>query len=183
VAVQMSNSVVFYSLAGIAVLSAALMITRRKAMHSAAFLTITLLATAGIFLQLQSRILFATQILFFAGVVVALFVAVMNRLDIDGAAGKTQFLRKIATLPLIFVVLGGESALMIWSVRKTPVARLLAFGATTAAKIAPDARAVIRSLFGSYQLAFAIAVVLLMVAAVGALVMTKQKVESGDALD
>jgi len=179
----MSSSVLFYSLAGIAVLSAALMITRRKAMQSAACLGATLLATAGIFLQLQSRVLFATQLLLFAGAVVALFVAVMKLLCLDGVQGKTQFLRKIAISLLILLILGGESALMFWSARKTPVARLLAFGATTAAKIAPDARAVMRGLFGSYQLAFAVTVVVLIVAAVGAVAMTKQKVESGDALD
>jgi NADH-quinone oxidoreductase subunit J len=179
----MANSVVFYSLSGIAVSSAALMITRRTTSHSATFLAITLLATAGIFLQLQSRVLFATQILLFAGAIMALFVVVLKRLDIDGVRGKTPFLRKIATALLILLVLGGESALMIWSVRNKPVARLLAFGATTAAKIAPDARAVMRSMFASYQLALAIAVVLLIVAVVGAMAMTKQKVESSDALD
>jgi NADH-quinone oxidoreductase subunit J len=180
---QMSNSVVFYGLAGIAVLSAVLMITRRNTRHSVTFLAVTLLATAGIFLQLQSPILFVTQILLFVGAVVALFVVVIKKLDIDGATGKTQILRKIATLLLILLVLGGESALIIWSVRKKPVGRLLAFGATTAAKIAPDARAVMRSMFASYQLAFAIAVVLLIVAVVGAMAMTKQKVENSDALD
>ena len=179
----MSNSVVFYGLAGIAVLSASLIITRRKAMHSAACLGVTLLATAGIFLQLQSPILFVTQILLFVGAVVALFVAVMKRSDIDGGTGKIQILRKIATLLLILLVLGGESALVFWSVQKKPVARLLAFGATAAAKVAPGARAVMRSLFGSYQLVFAITVVLLIVAAVGVKAMAKQKVESGDALN
>jgi NADH-quinone oxidoreductase subunit J len=179
----MTNSVVFYSLAWIAVLSAALMITRRRARHSVAFLAVTLLATAGIFLHLQSPILFVTQILLFVGGVVTLFVAVMKRLDLNGVRGKTQFFRKIATLLLIAIVLGGETALIIWSVRRANVARLLAFGATTAAKIVPDARSVMRSLFGSYQLAFAISVVLLIVAAVGVTAMAKQKVESGDALD
>jgi NADH:ubiquinone oxidoreductase subunit 6 (subunit J) len=107
----------------------------------------------------------------------------MKRLDLDGMLQGKQLLRQIGTLLLIAVVLGGETALMIWSVRKKPVARLLAYGATTAAKIAPDARAMMRSLFGSYLLAFEIAVVLLVVAAVGAVVMTKQKAGSGDALD
>jgi NADH-quinone oxidoreductase subunit J len=179
----MSNSVVFYGLAGIAVLSAALMVTRRRAMQSAACLAVTLLATAGIFLQLQSRILFGMQILLFAGAIVALFVTVMKRLHLDGMPQGKQFVRRIGTLMLIVVVLGGETALMIWSVRKRPVARLLAFGSSAAAKIAPDARAVMRSLFGSYLLAFEIAVVLLVVAVVGAVVMTKQKAGRGDALD
>jgi NADH-quinone oxidoreductase subunit J len=179
----MANSVAFYSLAGIAVLSAALMVTRSKAMHSAACLTVTLLATAGIFLQLQSRILFAIEVVLFAGAMMALFVASVKRLELDGVRRKAHLLRRIGMLLLIVLALGGEAALMFWSARKMPFARLLAFGSNTAAKTAPDARGVMRSMFGSYQLAFAIAMVLLMVAAVGALVMTRQKVESGDALD
>jgi NADH-quinone oxidoreductase subunit J len=179
----MANSFLFYGLAGIAVLSAALMITRRNAMHSAAFLAITLLATAGIFLQVQSRVFFAMQILLFAGVITALFVAVIKRLDLDGMLRKPQFARQIGTLLLIALVLGGETALLFWSIRRRPVARLLAFGSASAAKTVPNAGAVMRSLFGSYQLAVAISVVLLVVAGVAAVVMTKQKAESGDALD
>jgi NADH:ubiquinone oxidoreductase subunit 6 (subunit J) len=104
-------------------------------------------------------------------------------LNVEGMPRKAHLVRQIGMLLLMALVLGGEAALMFWSVRKKPVARLLAFGATTAAKVAPDARAVMRSMFGSYQLAFAIAVALLVVAAIGAMVMTKQKVEGGDALD
>jgi NADH-quinone oxidoreductase subunit J len=179
----MSNSVVFYGLGGIAVLSASLMITRRNARHSVAFLAVTLLATAGIFLQLQSRILFAIQILFFAGATMAFFVAAIKQLNVEGVPRKAHLVRQIGMLWLMALVLGGETALTFWSVRKKPLARLLAFGATTAAKVAPDARAVMRSLFGSYQLTFAITAVLLIVAAIGVTVMTKQKAESGDALN
>jgi NADH-quinone oxidoreductase subunit J len=179
----MTNSVVFYGLAGVAVFGAMLMVTRRKALHSAACLTVTLLATAGIFLQLQSRILFVIQVLFLTGAMMGLFVAVVKRLEMYGVARKAHLVRRIGMFLLMVLALGGEAALMFWSARKMPFARLLAFGSNTAAKMAPEARAVMRSLFGSYQLAFVIAVVLLMVAAVGALAMTRQKVESGDALD
>lgn len=179
----MANSVVFYSLAGMAVLSAALMITRRKAMHSAAFFGVTLLATAGIFLQLQSRILFAMQIVLIAGAMTALMVGVRKWLGARGEAEKPQFTRQMGTLLVIIGVLGGEGALIYWSSRKIAFARLLAFGTSAAAKVAPNARGVAVSLFGSYQLAFAIVVVLLMAAAVGAAAMKGQKAGSGDALD
>src|SRR5271163_275084 len=179
----MSNNVVFYSLAGIAVLGAALMITRRKATHSAAFLAVTLLATAGIFLQLQSRVLFVGQILLFAGAIGTLFAGVMKRLDVDALLQKPQLARQIGMVLLIVGVLGGETGLIFWTSRRIPFGRLLAFGTTAAAKISPSAGAVTRSLFGSYQLAFAISLVLLVVAAVGAVTMMERKAEGGDALD
>ena len=179
----MSNSVVFYSLAGMAVLSAAGMITRRKAAHGAAFLAVTLLATAGIFLQLQSRLLFAMQIVLFAGAIAAMFFGVTKWLGAQGEAEKPEFTRQMGMLLVILGVLGGEGALIYWSSRKIAFARLLAFGSSTAAKMAPNARGVARSLFGSYQLAFAISLVLLVVAAVGAVTMMERKAEGGDALD
>jgi len=60
----MLDSAIFYFFAGIAVISAVLMVTRRNAIHSAVFLITTLLATAGIFLQLRAEFLFIAQILF-----------------------------------------------------------------------------------------------------------------------
>ena len=42
----MLDSVIFYFFAGVAVLSAALMVTRRNAVHSAVLLVTALLATA-----------------------------------------------------------------------------------------------------------------------------------------
>src|SRR2546429_7078897 len=41
----------------------ALMVTRRNAVHSAVFLIATLLATAGIFLQLRAEFIFIVQII------------------------------------------------------------------------------------------------------------------------
>jgi NADH-quinone oxidoreductase subunit J len=50
----MLDSVLFYLFAGLAVASAVLTVTRRNAVHSAIFLITSLLATAGIFLQLRA---------------------------------------------------------------------------------------------------------------------------------
>jgi len=54
----MLDNILFYFFAGLAVLSAVLVVTRRNAVHSAVFLITALLATAGIFLQLHAEFLF-----------------------------------------------------------------------------------------------------------------------------
>lgn len=68
------NSILFYFLAALAIGSALLMVTRRNIVHAAIFLVAALLATAGIFLELQAEFLFIVQIFLFAGGIMALFV-------------------------------------------------------------------------------------------------------------
>ncbi len=171
----MLNTVVFYILAGMAVWSAALMVTRRNARHSAVLLVVTLLATAGIFLQLQSRILFAMQILLFAGGIMALFFFVIKRVDTDGTLREMQFARQKWVLLLIAIAAGGEAGLMYWSARKMPLAKLMAVAASSAGKLQLNARVVLRTLFSSYLLPLEIAVLLLFVSAVGVVTVTRKR--------
>ena len=57
----MLSEVTFFILAGVAILSAALMVSRRKTLYSSALFALTLLATSGIFLQLHAPLLLAAQ--------------------------------------------------------------------------------------------------------------------------
>jgi NADH-quinone oxidoreductase subunit J len=177
------GNAVFDILSGIALVSAALMITQRNALHSAAFFALTLLATAGIFLQLQSRILFTTQVVILVAAPTALFAFILLRLGVGISTEKSRVAGSLATLLVIMLVLGAESWLMFWSAKKMPLARLLAYGTLASPRPAPNARAVLGSLFGSYLLAAEIAMVLLVVAAVGAVLLTKQGAGSSDAID
>jgi len=79
----MLDSAIFYFFAGIAVISAVLMVTRRNAIHSAVFLITTLLATAGIFLQLRAEFLFIAQIFVYVGGIMVLFVFVIMLVRLD----------------------------------------------------------------------------------------------------
>ena len=79
----MLDSIMFYFFAGVAMLSAALMVTRRNAIHCAVFLITTLLATAGIFLQLRAEFLFIAQIILYVGGIMVLFVFVIMLVRLD----------------------------------------------------------------------------------------------------
>jgi len=63
----MLNAVMFLFFTALAITSAILMVTRRNIVHGAVFLITTLLATAGIFLQLQAEFLFVVQIILYVG--------------------------------------------------------------------------------------------------------------------
>jgi len=58
----MHGEITFYVLAGIAVLGAAMAVTRKKAFYAAVYFTLSLLASSGIFLQLYAPLLFVAQL-------------------------------------------------------------------------------------------------------------------------
>ncbi|HXX16314.1 MAG TPA: NADH-quinone oxidoreductase subunit J [Candidatus Eremiobacteraceae bacterium] len=171
----MLDSLFFYFFAGVAVLSAALMVTRRNAMHSAVFLITTLLATAGIFLQLRAEFLFVAQIILYVGGIMVLFIFVMMLVRLDVALHHIQFhLQRFVAL-LVILVLALETALILFYARKLPGGGLLIQGAAPADKLGPNSEELANSLFSNYLLPFEIASVLLLVAMVGAVVMAKKK--------
>ena len=58
----MHGEITFYVLAGIAILSAAMVVTRRKAFYGSLYFGLSLLASSGIFLQLYAPLLFVAQL-------------------------------------------------------------------------------------------------------------------------
>src|ERR1700731_5161404 len=87
----MFSQAVFYFFAALAVASAILMVTRRNIVHGAVFLITTLLATAGIFLQLDAEFLFVVQIILYVGGIMVLFVFVIMLVNLDVSMRLVQF--------------------------------------------------------------------------------------------
>ena len=169
---MMLDSILFYFFATLAVVSAILMVTRRNAVHSAVFLITSLLATAGIFLQLQAEFLFIVQIILYVGGIMVLFVFVIMLVNLDVAVRQMKFNRNVGRWPAgararragryWFTACGGGSV-------------QLAGGAGDDACSRTPSRSA-RSLFQKYMLPFEIASILLLVAMIGAVVMAKRKI-------
>ncbi|HTA59732.1 MAG TPA: NADH-quinone oxidoreductase subunit J [Candidatus Baltobacteraceae bacterium] len=174
----MLDSVIFYFFAGMAIVSAVLMITRRNAIHSAIFLITTLLATAGIFLQLRAEFLFISQIILFVGgiMVLFIFVIILVRLDVPLPQVRWRTQKWIALL--VALAVGMEAGVVLWFARKIPGQGLIFPNPAPADKLHPNTEELARSLFGSYLLPFEIASVLLLVAMVGAVVMAKKRTDA-----
>jgi NADH-quinone oxidoreductase subunit J len=171
----MLDSVIFYFFAGVAVLSAALMVTRRNTIHSAVFLATTLLATAGIFLQLRAEFLFITQIILYVGGIMVLFIFVIMLVRLDVALHQIRFRMQRLVAFLVAIALGMEVTVVLFLARQLPGGGLLIQGSAPAEKLAPNSEELAKSLFSTYLLPFEIASVLLLVAMVGAVVMAKNK--------
>ena len=171
----MLDSILFYFFAGVAVLSAALMVTRRNAIHSAVFLITTLLATAGIFLQLGAEFLFIAQVILYVGGIMVLFIFVIMLVRLDVALHHIRFRMKSLVVMTVIGVLAAEAGAIIYYARALPGQGLFIQSVAPADKLAPNSEKLAESLFNSYLLPFEIASVLLLVAMVGAVVMAKSK--------
>jgi NADH-quinone oxidoreductase subunit J len=171
----MLDSILFYFFAGVAVLSAALMVTRRNAIHCAVFLITTLLATAGIFLQLRAEFLFITQIIVYVGGIMVLFIFVIMLVRLDLPIHQIRFRMQKFVAVLVAVALGLEISVVLFLARTLPGEGLFIQRIAPAEKLPPNSEELAKSLFSSYLLPFEIASVLLLVAMVGAVVMAKNK--------
>ena len=171
----MLDSILFYFFGGVAVLSAALMVTRRNAVHSAVFLVTTLLATAGIFLQLRSEFLFIAQIIVYVGGIMVLFIFVIMLVRLEVPIHQMQFRMQRFVAILVAVALGLEVSVVLLLAGKLPGAGLFIPKVADANKLPPNSEELAKILFSNYLLPFEIASVLLLVAMVGAVVMAKNK--------
>jgi NADH-quinone oxidoreductase subunit J len=169
----MLDSILFYFFATVAILSAALMVTRRNTLHSADFLISTLLATAGIFLQLRAEFLFIAQIILFAGAVMAVFIFAILLMGLDRTAEQVRFRLQKLVAALVGVALAVELIVVLLLARKLPGEGLFVSGSASADKLPPNSEALATSLFSDYLLPFEITGVLLVVAVTGAVLMAR----------
>jgi NADH-quinone oxidoreductase subunit J len=162
---------VFYIFAGLAVISALLMVTRRNVVHSAIFLATALLATAGIFLSLNAEFLFIVQIILYTGGIMVLYVFVIMLVNLDVALHQVQFNRKWYVAALLAVVLGLQAGAALLVSSRT----LYTSPPAPAEALEPNTEQVAWGLFHTYLLPFEIASILLLVAMIGGVVMAKKR--------
>jgi NADH-quinone oxidoreductase subunit J len=165
------NQVLFYFFALLAVGSAILMVTRRNIIHGAVFLISTLLATAGIFLQLQAEFLFVVQIILYVGGIMVLFVFVIMLVNLDVALRQIQFNRQKYLAAVLALVLATQVGFALWVARAG-----LNLSNPSDKMPARNTEAIGDVIFQRYMLPFEIASVLLLVAMIGAVVMAKRRV-------
>ena len=185
----MSVELVFYILAGFAVVSALLCITQRNVLASALWLVSTMFSLAAIYVLLQAQFIAAIQVLVYAGAVMVLFVFVIMLLNVGRSASDIRGLPVrvvavlvgaglLAQLLLLGRVTAGGMALT-QGVAAGAGSPMSAFPAGVAGSAAPAAQGVVGAiaepLFRTYLVPFEITSILLLAAAVGAVVLAKRK--------
>lgn len=165
----MLNSLFFYFFSVLAVCSALLMVTRRNLAHAAICFVATLLATAGIFLQLHAEFLFIVQVLLGAGGIAVLFVFATKLVNRDDLVRPGQLERRRLVGAGMVAVLAAEILFAIFVGRAS--LRLPAMQVDISPR---NTEVVGDALFHQFIVPFEIASVLLLVAMIGGVVMAKK---------
>jgi NADH-quinone oxidoreductase subunit J len=166
----MVAAIAFYVLAFIAVASAIGVIAARNPVHSVLFLILTFFNAAGLFVLLGAEFLAMLLVVVYVGAVAVLFLFVVMMLDVDFVELKQGFLSYLPIGLIVALLLFGELVLVA-------NASLSAHGAPIA--LAPEGQAQVTNaeqigqvLYTDYLLLFQMAGLILLVAMIGAIVLT-----------
>ena len=168
------DMILFISIALIAVATAISMLASRNAIYSALFLVLNFLAVAALYLLLNAAFIAIVQVTVYAGAIMVLFLFVIMLLgtEQEKIGGRIQWQRPVAIV--LGLGLAAELAYVLLSGAGGTGAVLESVGAEFGSPASIG-----RVLFSEYLIPFEITSVLLLVAMVGAIVLTlKQKRES-----
>lgn len=166
----MLEFIVFFIFAIVAVVSAILVIVRQNAVHSAMFLAATLLSVAGIFLSLRAEFLAGVQVIVYVGGILVLFVFVIMLVPTDRAIFERRYNRQWKIALVTAGILIAELAYSVYFAGDS-------FGlvvASTEGVVEGNSEWVGMTLYTKYLLPFEIASILLLVAIIGAVVLSKK---------
>ena len=160
----------FYLFSAIMIGSAVMVIVARNPVHSVLFLILAFVNAAGLFLLMGAEFLAMILIVVYVGAVAVLFLFVVMMLDVDFAELRQGFLQYLPVGALVGVVFLAELLLVVgaWVIGGDVV--------KTAASAIPvnmsNTEALGRVLYTQYIYYFQAAGVVLLVAMVGAIVLT-----------
>jgi NADH-quinone oxidoreductase subunit J len=160
----------FYLFSGITIASAFMVVSSRNPVHSVLFLILAFVNAAGLFLLLGAEFLAMLLVVVYVGAVAVLFLFVVMMLDVDFAEFRQGFLQYLPVGALIGLIFAVELLLVVgaWvidpQIVRAPVAAIPANISNT--------EALGRVLYTQYIYYFQAAGLVLLVAMIGAIVLT-----------
>jgi NADH-quinone oxidoreductase subunit J len=166
------NAIFFYLFAAVCVASAVMVITSKNPVHSVLFLILAFVNAAGLFVLLGAEFLAMILIVVYVGAVAVLFLFVVMMLDVDFVELRQGFLNYLPVGALVGAVLLAELLLVVgvWVIGPSVMAT---------APIPPpgdinNTQALGLVLYTRYVYYFQASGIILLVAMVGAIVLTLQ---------
>jgi NADH-quinone oxidoreductase subunit J len=167
------HAVMFYLFAAVTVASGAMVVSARNPVHSVLFLILAFFNSAGLFVLLGAEFLAMILVVVYVGAVAVLFLFVVMMLDIDFAELRSGFMRYLPIGALIGLVLLAELVLIFGQWVIAPgVAGLQAAPLPASPTALTNTRALGHLLYTRYIFAFQAAGMILLVAMIGAIVLT-----------
>jgi NADH-quinone oxidoreductase subunit J len=168
------NAIFFYLFAGITVASAVMVVTSRNPVHSVLFLILAFVNAAGLFVLMGAEFLAMILIVVYVGAVAVLFLFVVMMLDVDFAELRQGFLNYLPVGALVGAVLLAELLVVVgaWAIGPD-VAKAITSPIPMPSDI-NNTQALGLVLYTRYVYFFQAAGVILLVAMIGAIVLTLQ---------
>jgi len=168
----MVETICFWGLAALAVISALAVVIMRKPADSVMALLVCMMAIAGLFALMGAYLAALFQVMIYIGAVLVLFIFVVMLLNIRG----TESFKSLLPRPLVsagagIAILGG----IVWISWKTLMVSGLFRMPERVLHPGPRVTEISMELFGRHILVFELTSVLLLAAAVGAVYLTRKE--------
>lgn len=167
----MLQGIAFYIMAAVAVVSALLVVTARNPVHSVLWLILAFFSSAGLFVLLGAEFLAMLLVVVYVGAVAVLFLFVVMMLDVDFVRLREGYARYLPLAAIVAGVLLVEM-IMITLVTVTGGAAADSVGPAVATPEMSNVEAIGRVLYTDYVYFFQAAGIVLLIAMIGAIVLT-----------
>ena len=166
------QALTFYLLAGVTLASGVMVISARNPVHSVLFLILAFFSSAGLFVLMGAEFLAMIMIIVYVGAVAVLFLFVVMMLDINFAALRQGFLQYLPVGGLVGLIMLVELLLVLsgWVIQ--PQATAVAAAPTPVIANVSNTEALGSLLYTRYVYLFQAAGMVLLIAMVGAIVLT-----------
>ena len=162
----------FYLFAFVAIASAVMVISARNPVHSVLFLILAFFNAAGLFVLMGAEFLAMILVVVYVGAVAVLFLFVVMMLDINFAELREGFLQYLPIGALIGIILLAELILVVGSWIAIPETLAVAGAPIPPPEKVSNALALGQLIYTQYIYFFQSAGLILLVAMVGAIVLT-----------
>lgn len=170
----MIEGLAFYLFASVTVASAVMVISARNPVHSVLFLILAFFNSAALFVLLGAEFLAMILVVVYVGAVAVLFMFVVMMLDINFVEMRQGFLQYLPVGALIGLILLVELIIVLGGLHLSPEAAATAVAAPMPDGI-PNTHAIGRILYTDYIYLFQAAGFVLLVAMIGAIVLTHRQ--------
>ena len=171
------QALAFYLFAFVTVTSAVMVISARNPVHSVLFLIAAFFSSAGLFVLLGAEFLAMILIVVYVGAVAVLFMFVVMMLDINFAELRQGFLQYLPIGGLIGLVLLVELLVVVGGWALAPEAAHSGAAPMPAPGVLSNTHALGELLYTRYVYLFQAAGIVLLVAMIGAIVLTHRQRE------
>ena len=159
--------IAFYLFATLTIASAVLVIFSRNPVHSVLWLILAFFNAAGLMLIMGAEFIAMLLVIVYVGAVAVLFLFVVMMLDVDFAKLRSGFTRNLPFGLLIALVLLAEIVVAVSAWKAGPV-----LSDAPVQAIQPNIFAIGELLYSRYLMPFELAGLILLVAMIGAIVLT-----------